>query len=310
MKGNLLKKADLLLKNKQECVWMQSQVVPYKKCDRVFECSSCSFDIRMRKIADENKELMSRGRRLSGNRGRIVFWQDRYLGLPANRRPCVHYMKARIEFRSCTNEYHCSTCDFNHYFNDQFSVHAEINPVEYLEKKGFTFPHGYYSHKGHSWLKLGEGNTVKVGIDEFAFRLLGPFDSIRTPLIGKKIKQGAPVIEVDRGDNRAAMLSPISGIVTSINSDLRDNATTAGEEPYSEGWVMTVHSDSIRKDLKNLMINDETGAFLNHEVDRLYREIENVSGPMATDGGLLSREIFSSMPELGWGRLAKEFLER
>jgi glycine cleavage system H lipoate-binding protein len=59
-----------------------------------------------------------------------------------------------------------------------------------LDIKGFRIPQGYYLHSGHTWIKVEESSTVRVGIDEFAQRLLGPFDRIEAPLLGKEVKQG------------------------------------------------------------------------------------------------------------------------
>ena len=79
-------------------------------------------------------------------------------------------------------------------------------------------------------------------------------------------------------------------------------------EPYSEGWVMTVHADGLREDLKGLMIHDESKAFLEDEVGRLYGMMEEVAGPLAADGGQLGDDIYGSLPQLGWDRLVKTFL--
>jgi glycine cleavage system H lipoate-binding protein len=147
-----------------------------------------------------------------------------------------------------------------------------------------------------------------VGIDEFALRLLGPLDGIEAPLIGKEIKQGRADISLIRGDHQAKALSPVSGVVTSINPKLREQGSLANDNPFVEGWVMRVHSNNLRQDLKNLMINTETGDFMGEEVDRLYEMIEEVGGPMAVDGGFLGNDIYGNMPRLGWERLVKKFL--
>jgi hypothetical protein len=60
--------------------------------------------------------------------------------------------------------------------------------------------------------------------------------------------------------------------------------------------------------LKNLMIGNETQDFIGEEVNRLYRLIEDVAGPLATDGGQLADDIYGNLPELKWQRLVKKFL--
>ena len=290
------------------CVWMQAGVVAKKPCRIDYQCSACHFDRVMHQVADENRRLKAEGRPPRGKRGKIVSWHEKLKAQPPSRRPCVHHMKGRIEFRICTHEYQCSNCDFDQFFDEQYSVHAVVKPVDFLEIKGFKLPQGYYFHPGHTWAKLEEDATVRVGVDEFALRVLGPFDRIEGPLMGKLVKQGESAIVASRGEQEAKILSPVSGVVTSINPKLREEGWAAGRDPYSEGWVMSVHAEDLRRDLRSLMIKEESGAFMGEEVDRLYHVVEEVAGPLAADSGQLGNDIYGNMPELGWDRLTRLFL--
>jgi glycine cleavage system H lipoate-binding protein len=217
-------------------------------------------------------------------------------------------MKGQIDYKACTNEYRCDSCEFDQYFQDQFAVHAVVNPVDVLDVHGFKIPQGYYLHPGHAWAKIEEGGFARVGFDEFALRVLGPPDHIDAPLMGKVVKQGRGDIGVFRGKNKAMALSPVSGVVTAINPEIREKGGLAHREPYSGGWVMTVHARGLREDLKNLMIHEESKAFLAQEVGRLYGLMEETAGPLAADGGRLGDDIYGTLPELGWERLVKGFL--
>jgi hypothetical protein len=101
--------------------------------------------------------------------------------------------------------------------------------------------------------------------------------------------------------------SPVTGIVTDINAGLRENGGVAHEDPYASGWILRLHSDSLRQDLQALMIGAETREFLSGEVDRLFHMIEETTGPLATDGGTLGDDIFGNLPGIGWERLKREF---
>ncbi len=291
------------------CIWMQAGVVEKRLCRSDFDCIGCRFDRVMKSVANENILLKQEGELPGGKRTKIIPWRDRLKSLPAGKRPCIHHMKNRIEFRTCTNEYRCGNCDFDQYFIDQFSVHAMVNPVNVLEVKGFRIPQGYYFHQGHTWMKIEKGSSVKVGVDDFALRLMGPLDRIEAPLMGKEVRQGRAQITALRGSHRANLVSPISGIVTAINSSLREQGRLANQDPYGKGWVMQVKADGLRQDLKNLMINRETGDFMEGQVERLYKVIEETAGPLAADGGYLGNDIFGNMPQLGWGRLMDTFLK-
>ena len=291
------------------CIWMQAQVVRRRLCEIDYECTACRFDRAMRRASDENRRLRERGLLPKGKRGRIVFWKEKLKELPVWKRPCIHHMKERIEFKACNQEYRCGNCEFDQYFHDQYSVYAVVKPVDFLDIEGFKIPHGYYLHRGHAWVRVEEGSEVRVGLDDFALRLLGPLDRIEAPLVGKELKQDRSDILMNRGSNEAQVLSPVSGVVTAINPKLREEGSLAGRDPYSEGWVLRVHADNLRRDLKNLMIGNETQDFIGAEVDRLYQLIEDEAGPLATDGGQLGHDIYGNLPQVGWQRLVKLFLQ-
>lgn len=228
--------------------------------------------------------------------------------LPHSQRPCLHHLKGRIPFKPCTNDYVCGTCEFDQYFFDEYTVHAVVRPVEIMEVEGFRVPQGYYLHRGHTWVKVEEGSSVRIGMDDFALRLLGPLDHVEAPLLGKVVNQNEPDVTVCRGQCRAKLLSPLSGVITAVNPKLREQGSLANDDPYAQGWVMTLHPQNLRKEIKGLMIAHQSAEFLKQEVRRLHDLIEEVHAPLAADGGYLGKDVFGAMPQLGWERLTRSFL--
>jgi len=292
----------------KQCIWMQAGVVHHQLCRIDYECTACRFDRALRRVSDDNRRLREQGKRLKGKRGNIVDWKEKLKELRPRNRPCIHHMKGRIDFKACNSEYKCGSCEFDQYFYDQYTVHAVVKPVDVLDIDGFKIPQGYYLHSGHAWVKVEEGSELRIGIDDFALRLLGPFDRIEAPLVGKTLKQDRADVLMRRGPNRAKILSPVNGVVTAINPRLREQGGLANADPYTEGWVLRVHANTLRQDLKNLMISGESRDFFEKEVDRLYQVIEEEAGPLAADGGFLSDNIYGKMPQLGWDRLTDLFL--
>jgi len=228
--------------------------------------------------------------------------------LPSCQRPCLHHLEGRIPFKPCTNDYLCGNCEFDQYFYDEYTVHAVVRPVDVLEVDGFKVPQGYYLHNGHTWVKIEERSSVRIGIDDFALSLLGPLDRVEAPLMGKVMKQGEPQMAVRRGEHKAELLSPLSGVITAVNPKLMKQGDLANQDPYTEGWVLTLHPQNLRKEIKDLMIAQQSAEFVEQEVDRLHHLMEEVSTPLAADGGYLGKDLFGAMPQLGWERLTRSFL--
>ncbi len=295
--------------NRSACIWMQAGVVRRKACEIDYHCEACRFDRALRRVARENKNLRQQGKVPTGRRRKIVFWKDRLRALAAAQQPCLHHMKGRIDFRNCTHDYQCGNCEFDQYFSDQYTVHAVVKPVDVLNVKGFKIPHGYYLHRGHTWVKIEEGSTVRIGLDDFALRLLGPLDRIEAPLIGKELEQDRGDITLERGANTARVQSPVSGVVTDINPELRQKGNLANQDPYTQGWVMRLHSNNLRREIKNLMIGDQAGSYLDEEIESLYQVIEEEAGPLAADGGYLGDDIYGNLPQTSWQKLTRIFLK-
>lgn len=294
--------------DERRCIWMQAGVVKHKTCTLDYECAQCNFDRALCRAAAQNRSLRHLGSQPAGRRGAIVSWQENLKRLPLWRRPCLHHLKARIAFRACTHDYLCGQCEFDQYFNDPYSVFATLHPLDALDIRGIRLPQGYYLHPGHCWVSIEEGSTVRVGFDDFALKMLAPFDRVEAPLVGKPLLRGTAAIAAGRGAYRAPFLSPVNGVVTAMNASLRENGCRAGMDPYADAWVLRAYVPNLRQDLQALLIGDQASGFLEKEIARLYDLIEEKTGPLAADGGRLNHDLFGCLPQLGWEALVSRFL--
>jgi glycine cleavage system H lipoate-binding protein len=283
-------------------------VVARKECRINYECPACRFDRALGRTARENRMLKEQGELPPGKRGRIVSWKAKLRELQSWKRPCLHSMKQRIAFRACTHDYLCGNCDFDQYFNDQFTVFAVVRQIDVQDIKGIKFPQGYYLHPGHCWVKLEEGSDVRIGLDDFALRILGPMDHILSPLMGKELQANQAAFDIGRGGHAAKVLAPLGGVVTDINPGLITSGSLANADPYAEGWIVRLHAENLRHDLRGLMFGEEARRFIDGEVERIHELIEATAGPLAADGGNLATDIFGKLPELGWEDLVRTFL--
>ncbi|MDJ0783723.1 MAG: glycine cleavage system protein H [Desulfosarcinaceae bacterium] len=294
--------------NHPACIWMQAGVVKFKHCAIDFDCRVCRFDKTLRRVAEENRRRSKRGKPPTTARQRILFWRDALMALPPQRRPCIHSMKQRIAFRSCTNDYVCGSCEFDQYFQDQFSVHAVLRPVAVQEVRGVKFPQGYYLHRGHSWVRLETDGEVRIGLDAFASQLFGTPDALDLPLMGKPLQRDLPVIGLNRQRWRAELLAPVSGVVTAANTRVVETPDLLNSDPYGEGWLLLAHAEDLRSDVRALLMGEEATAHLESDIEALHAVIDSQLGPLAADGGHLVADILSHLPRDCWDAVAQQFL--
>lgn len=296
--------------NTPACLWMQAGVVKHKICFQEYSCTTCKFDRALRKAARENEVLQEQGMELKGKKGRLVFWQEKLKKQPLAKRPCIHHMKGNIDFKSCPKAYNCIDCEFDQYFQDQFKVYTVVKPVDFNDISGVSLPVGYYLYSGHTWAKIEDRNTVRIGIDDFASRILGKFTDIETPLMGKQIYQGKNAINMSRNGHKAAFLSPVSGVITEVNSQVISDPGLINQDPYVDGWVLSIYCPDLKQDLKKLMFMDSSKSFMTGEVTHLYEFLEEETQLAAADGGNLGSDLFGNLPGISWDGLLKRFIQK
>jgi hypothetical protein len=83
----------------------------------------------------------------------------------------------------------------------------------------------------------------------------------------------------------------------------------ASEDPYARGWILKVHTDNLRQDLKNLLIGTEYADYLRQETERLTREIEMIKGDGALPNDDSGKAWADQIPDIGWERLIRLFFK-
>ena len=286
-------KPDKKAKAANPCLWMQAGVVKFKNCDNYYDCTTCKYDHAMAMKAE---------------RGKQITWQEAMRRMPDMDRVCRHSLTNRIERRACAYDYQCATCDFDQYFEDVWTTKSKSMPGEVQQVKGFDIPMDFYFHEGHAWARIESGGYIRIGLDDFALKVLGKADALELPLMGKELDQGKVGWGLKRKDNLADVLSPIDGVIVEVNSELREKPDTANREPYGDGWLFMVRTPDVKATMKKLMVDQSSLSWMSNEVTNLESMIEDVAGPLAADGGYLAEDIYGNLPDIGWNNLTKAFL--
>ena len=281
-------------KNTHPCIWMQAGIVSKKKCTHYYDCATCKYDAAMEKQAIAGKHLS---------------WQEHLRKSDSTDRTCRHTLTGRADHRICPMNYNCDRCEFDQMFEDTLSPETGHSMLEFNDVKGFKFPNGYFAHSGHTWACIDSGGIIRVGMDDFAFKVMGGPDGFNLPLTGQELNQDSPGWGIKRGRNMADILSPVNGVITKVNHSVRTSPDLPGEMPYQDGWLFTVHNSDIKGAVKQLMPDEETVTWLDTEVTTLEGMIEGITGPLSADGGLLARDVYGTLPTLGWNNLTRTFLK-
>lgn len=114
--------------------------------------------------------------------------------------------------------------------------------------------------KEHVWVRV-EGDSAVIGITDFAQEELGAISGIELPDEGDELEQDDSVGSIEARKTVADIYAPFSGVVLSVNQEVRDTPTLLNDDPYDGGWLLEVALND-RDELKGLMTADDYADYI------------------------------------------------
>jgi CheY-like chemotaxis protein/glycine cleavage system H lipoate-binding protein len=194
------------------------------------------------------------------------------------------------------------------------SVHVTHLPeADYVRKGEFSIPGGALISAGHCWATVAPEGSVKVGIDDFAKKLLGPVDAIDFPSVGMMVKAGQPLFGVRQKHRRIQFNAPVSGRVVKTNAALAEDTEALEWTSYQRNWVCVIDADNLDLELPQLKIGKSAVAFFQDDIDRFRGLLKEMSKSAPEAGGFdeaLYRGELQQLDDAQSDRLVKEFFLR
>jgi len=172
---------------------------------------------------------------------------------------------------------------------------------------GFKVPENVRYHTGHTWALSESRELVRVGLDDFASKLVGKIDSIALPQRGRWVRQGQKIWTIFRDGKSVDMVSPIEGTVTAINEAVIKDPELARKDPYGEGWLLTVQAPDSKINFRNLMGGTLARLWTESSALQLRNRMPMLAGALAQDGGEAVDDLTANMPGEDWATVTREF---
>ncbi|MGE5232581.1 MAG: glycine cleavage system protein H [Acidobacteriota bacterium] len=173
---------------------------------------------------------------------------------------------------------------------------------------GYQMPEDLHYHRGHTWVRPLDADTVLVGMDDFARRLIGKADDVELPAAGSWLRQGAKALRVGLGAREVDLVAPVEGEVLETNAQLATEPGLATADPYGRGWLMKVRSTELGRNLSNLLSGSLARRFMEDSRERLQHQLMALSGTVLADGGEPVADFARHLPEEDWRHLVHELL--
>jgi glycine cleavage system H protein len=97
----------------------------------------------------------------------------------------------------------------------------------------------------HEWVKVTQGNTVRVGITDFAQSSLGDIVFVSVHGMDSTVESGDTFGEVESTKSVSDLYAPVSGSVVARNEALDDQPELLNTDPYGAGWIAEIEVDDL-----------------------------------------------------------------
>ena len=91
----------------------------------------------------------------------------------------------------------------------------------------------------HEWVRR-DGNTVTIGITEYAQDALGDVVFVEIPEQGVGVSSGDSFTEVESTKSVSDIYAPVSGTIAAVNDALESQPELLNSDPYGEGWICSI----------------------------------------------------------------------
>jgi heterodisulfide reductase subunit A-like polyferredoxin/glycine cleavage system H lipoate-binding protein len=180
---------------------------------------------------------------------------------------------------------------------------------KYISVSGYQMANDYYYHVGHGWVHLETGGRLKVGVDDFTVKVLGPAKTLEMPHRGTMLIQGHTALQWARKDNSANLLSPISGKIFDMNRHAMAHPEIINQDPYQEGWLFILEPMRLEPDLERLFTKEKSIHWMEEEFKKLLELLGPEYERLAATGGEPIKDLFGQFPALGWDSLIETFFK-
>jgi glycine cleavage system H protein len=190
----------------------------------------------------------------------------------------------------------------------------EAAPLLLPVRRQIALPGGLFLDSGHTWTALEPSGRIRVGLDDLVRGAVGRIDKLELPELGTEVKRGQPLFALVQGGRRAALVSPVDGVVSSVNPLVADTTGPVAADPYQRGWVCALSPKNLGASLRRLKVAEEAIDWLRAERDRFEKFVvaqawrSPLPGMAMADGGKPADGVLGHLDDEAWATFGRDFL--
>jgi len=106
------------------------------------------------------------------------------------------------------------------------------------------FPEDLLYSREHVWVRV-DGDLVTIGITDHAQEKLGEILLLDLPEVDSYVEKDEPFGSIESAKAVVELISPVSGVIISVNEDITDDIGIINSDPHDTGWMIIVEMDDL-----------------------------------------------------------------
>jgi len=239
----------------------------------------------------------------------------------ANKKECWWMQATVVDYKLCDRDYDCEHCPFDQVLHGHvtmpvsaattFGEDSSLNrnrkgrgSKSFADTSNFkrcAVAGALFYHPAHSWVRIEDGGCVRVGLDDFAVRILGRPYKITLPKTGDALRFGEGCWQYTHQAGVTILVAPVTGRVKEINHALAHQPALLNRDPYGEGWALLVEPMDLTGTLKRLLYGPKVTQWYERELEKLQEKVSEMTirsglaGPTMNDGGTLNKDFIDGL---------------
>ena len=219
----------------------------------------------------------------------------KYPIVPLNEIRCVWMSAGVVSYQLCDRKLECEQCPLDIALRQRFVNELGMVPLkrsDVREQGKHEILSGMLYGRKHVWLRKGEDQTVRLGLEPgLASVLLSP-KTIVLPAVGEQVVHNKVCAWIVMEGGTLPVVSPVSGKVRSTNAELAENPHAVCMSPLTQGWLFDLTVEGNIEEIADLLpVHKAAVAYAEDErrfQTMLSAELSrggDVVGPTLADGG-------------------------
>ena len=109
-----------------------------------------------------------------------------------------------------------------------------------------SIPDDLLYSREHVWVRV-EGDLATIGITDHAQEKLGEILALDLPEADSYVERDEPFGTIESAKAVIELISPVSGVVISVNDDITDEIGVINSDPHDTGWMIIVDLEDLEE---------------------------------------------------------------